>query len=78
MTTYVYSKVRFDNAKDTRELIDASNATAELLIDAVKYRLADHVDQLVINKVESSVAGSKDGEAMIRVGDKFYSIKEQK
>lgn len=76
MNMHVYSKVRFDNAKDTNELIEAANQSSDLLVEAVKYKLSHQVELLVADKIQSSLIGTKS--AVIRIGDKYYSVKEEK
>lgn len=71
MSQYIYSKAHFDNAKDTRALLAAAQEGGEMLINAVKYRVADRIEQLLLAKVEDMVGR---GEAVLRVGNKLYRV----
>lgn len=71
LNAHIYSKVSFDNAKDTQELISAVEINADLLVKAVEMRISRHVEQLVVEKIEESI---NDGKTNIRVGHKYYTI----
>lgn len=68
---YIYSKAEFDNAKDTKTLIEAANSNAKLLTNAVKYRLADRIEELLLAKIEDVV---QRGEAIVRIGGRLYKV----
>lgn len=70
---YVYSKVRFDNAKDTNELYFASNENAEMLVKAVEYRLHDRVEQMLSELIERA---ADQGKLTVRAGNKWYELTE--
>lgn len=73
MSLHVYSKVRFDNAKDTKELIDVANECSKSLVDAVRYKVHDNIEALLNEKIQDSV---NEGRLIVRIGNKFYEVKE--
>lgn len=72
LTQHVYSKTRFDNARDTKELITAASLNAESLQEAIMYKLRSRQEELVIDRLEELLDGKN--EAYVRIGQKLYKI----
>jgi hypothetical protein len=75
LNVHVYSKVKFDNAKDTQELLDAADYSGDLLIEACKHRLRPYAEEMLVDKIESNAS---DGKVVMRVGSKYYQVQEMK
>lgn len=73
MTQYMLSKIEFNNAKDTRQMMDAAQANHDMLISAVEYRIASRIEELVQERLQDCVSN---GKFIVRIGDKFYDVKE--
>ncbi len=73
MHTRVYSKAVFDNAKDTTELLAAAKKSQEVLEGAIKYKLEERIEQMLLERIEK-VRG--DGEWIVKFGDNMYRISE--
>lgn len=72
MNQYIYSKVQFDNAKDTTELIAAANESNRALIAAASYKLRHHAEALVAEKLKDAM-GDKH-ECLVHVDGRVYKV----
>jgi phosphoketolase len=49
MQMAVFSKVRFDNAKDTTELLAVAEESAKNLVEVLKYKLREREQEIIEN-----------------------------
>lgn len=73
MQTHIYSKTSFDNAKDASELLTAAQKSSEVLIGAIKYKLEERIEQLLLERIEKACDS---GEWIVKIGDRLYRIGE--
>lgn len=74
MTNYMHAKASFDNARDAREMLDAANQNVLVLQRLLRYRLAENVEQMLVERVEKTL---QDGSTHIKFGSKWYSLTEE-
>lgn len=55
LSQYVFSKVRFDNAKDTQALITASQEAHNALVNVLEYKMRQRLDEFIIEKLTETI-----------------------
>lgn len=75
LNQFVYSRVKFDNAKDTSALIEAANESNELLIMAIQAKLEGHIEQMLSEYLEKALGEHR--EVSVRINGKMYILKEK-
>lgn len=73
MTSHIYGKVKFDNAKDTQELITAANENSEVLLEAVRQKVYPRIEAMLVEKLNHSLSK---GDVFMKIGGKTYEIQE--
>lgn len=73
MASHIYGKVKFDNAKDTQELIAAANENSEMLLEAVRQRVYPSIEAMLVEKLNDSLSK---GDVFMKIGEKTYEIQE--
>ena len=71
MSQYVFSRIQFDNAKDTQSMLNASNENHEMLVVAVLQRVQPRVEEMLLERLKRDI---NKGEIFMKVGDKLYEI----
>ena len=71
MSSHTMAKARFNNAKDTTELIAAAQEISDTLVMAVEYRVRDRIEELLVRRIEDDL---NKGEVYVKVGGKLYEI----
>lgn len=70
---HVYSKVQFDNAKDTRMLHEAARENQEMMLVAAKSRLIPYVDELLERRLRG-IIGESDGTLSLVIGNGEFTV----
>jgi hypothetical protein len=74
MSTHIYSKVSFDNAKDATELNVAASEAEKALIQIVEFRMRDRLDELLIDRISRHVDDR--GPITVMIGGRAYKLEE--
>lgn len=68
---YIFAKVRFDNAKDTNDLIFAAEENAQLLLQIIEHMLGDRREELLIELLAEMLA---EGKPVVQIRGESYEL----